>query len=706
MKLFSLSILLIGLLQSLSQAQEEEAAVPTDSVKNYEMDEMIITGTRSLRKIIDIPYSVERINNYEYRFERKNSTSDVLGNVSGLFLQNRYGNHDVRISIRGFGSRSNSGIRGVRILLDGIPESEPDGQTRIEAIDFQSIGRIEVVKGNSSSLYTNAPGGVVNFINDIDFTQSHVVQFNEFSSFNSRNNGFKIGLKGEGYKFLTTVTHHTSQGYRPHSSDYWNIMNSVYETSPNDLTKLSLLLYYADGIIRLPGSLTQAQYASDPFSANPRDEGRDAKRITKKGRLGVRYNTLFGEERSNEIELTGYGTIKYFERTAGTYRIIDRSGVGGSARWTHKTSIMDLPLETSLGIDFFVQDGPIVEYPNLGGYKGEPVTSIVNEKITNLGEYFTTTLSLVPDKFDVLITGRYDKIIYNNIDRNLEVKNSLLTYEAFTPKFALNYKLTPVIALFTSYGYSFDSPATNELDNHPLSSNFPQLLNPDLKPQHSRNIEIGTKGIVLTDGEYFSRTRFELVFFNIFIQDEIVPFSIGSDVFFRNAAETNRNGIEVGLSMEIVKGLTYHLAYTYSVFSYNKYIARSYTAAADTVTDKSFSGKEVPSVPKHNVSTNLQYQHRLFDNITGFLKTNFNFVSGMFVNDENSTKTGDYQLVNSTIGTDVILGKMNIILSAGINNVFNKSHIAFININSDRDEYFEAGEPRNYFLSLNIGYTF
>jgi len=93
---------------------------PKDTVK-YRTDEIIITGTRTLKKIIDIPYPVNRIDQSQFAFERKIGINDVLGTIPGLFMQSRYGNHDVRISIRGFGSRSNTGIRGVRILLDGIP---------------------------------------------------------------------------------------------------------------------------------------------------------------------------------------------------------------------------------------------------------------------------------------------------------------------------------------------------------------------------------------------------------------------------------------------------------------------------------------------------------------------------------------------------------------------------------------------------------
>lgn len=105
----------------------------------YETDEVIISATRTEQKIIDIPFSVKRVDQSEWTTSRKQSINEVIRNVPGVWFQPRYGNHDVRISIRGFGTRSNTGIRGIRILLDGIPESEPDGQTRIEAIDFDAL---------------------------------------------------------------------------------------------------------------------------------------------------------------------------------------------------------------------------------------------------------------------------------------------------------------------------------------------------------------------------------------------------------------------------------------------------------------------------------------------------------------------------------------------------------------------------------------
>ncbi|MBI3193113.1 MAG: TonB-dependent receptor, partial [Ignavibacteriae bacterium] len=464
-----------------------------DTTKTFQINEIIVTGTRTTKKIIDIPYSVERIDNTQYKFEKKVSVNDVLEGIPGLFLQNRYGNHDVRVSIRGFGSRSNSGIRGVRILLDGIPESEPDGQTRVEAIDFESVGSIEVVKGNSSSLYTNAPGGIINFINDIHFPRTFFNSFNNFGSFDFRSNGFKTGLKTDNYSFLTTYNYHTYQGYRPHSEDYWHILNSVIEMKPNDLSTFSVFSYFVDGLIRLPGSLSKQKFEQDPFQANKRDVDRDAKRITKKGRVALQFDTFFGKENQNELELTAYGTMKYFERTARTYRIMNRSGVGASARFVHHTKIADLPYEFSVGTDLFYQSGPIEEYTNINGKKGDALLALTDEVIANSGMYFQNTLGLIENELDLLVTGRFDNVVFDARNQLFEVQSDLRKFGAFTPKAALNYKLTPTVALYSSYGLSFDTPAGNELENYPTSTKPYSLMKPDLKPQKSKSFELGIK---------------------------------------------------------------------------------------------------------------------------------------------------------------------------------------------------------------------
>lgn len=680
-----------------------------DSIK-YETDEVIVTGTRTNQKIIDIPYSVVRISPTQYKYDRKASISDVLSAVPGVFMQSRYGNHDVRISIRGFGSRSNTGIRGVRILLDGIPESEPDGQTRIEAIDLNSIGSIEVVKGNSSSLYTNAPGGVINFINDINFSKSFITQFNDFGSFELRRNGFKAGIRTDNYGFLNTYTYHHYKGYRPHSEDYWHILNTVLESTPGDNSNLQVLGYFATGLIRLPGSLTKEEFEEDPFQAAQREVEYDYRRISKKGRVGIRFSTKFGAALNNEVEVIGYGTIKYFERAQRTFRIFDRYGIGGSLRYTNKSEFFDRENSLTIGGDLFLQSGPISEYNNIGGQKGDLLLTQIDESVGNSGVYLLNNFELYDKKLYFLLSGRYDNVYFDQINRLLEVQNDNRRFEEFTPKFALNYKITPIIAVYTSFGYSFDSPAGNELDNYPLSSNPGALINPDLKPQQSTNFEIGIKGNILNaENPLFSNTHFEFTFYNTFVEDEIVPFEVYGDVFFRNSAKTNRLGLEAGITTEVYDGLKAIVSYTFSDFAYDEYSAIAIgvdSVGQITTSSEDYSGNIVPSVPEHNFLLSLEYKYPFTAHINAFLKGTYQNISGMFVNDANLDKTSEYQILNTTMGIEMNFGNLNILLSQGINNFFNKLYVGFININSSNGRFYEVGEPRTYFATLKFNYQF
>ena len=712
-KTVSLVIIFLFLMLGNTALQAQPVLVVGDTTiskvdtLSYETDDVVVTATRVEKKIIDIPYPVIRLKNTQYKFSKKVSVDDVLENVPGLFIQSRYGNHDVRIAIRGFGSRSNTGIRGVRILLDGIPESEPDGQTRIEAIDFNSIGSIELVKGNSSSLYTNAPGGVINFINDIYFPYSFATQFNEFGSFDLRRNGLKFGVRTDKYGLLGTYSYHNYKGYRPHSEDYWHIFNTVVDVLPGDGTNLQIYGYFVDGLIKLPGSLTKEEFKEDPYQAAQREVDRDTKRLTTKGRLGLKFNTKFGKNNNQEIEILPYGTIKYFHRTAADYRIMNRYGLGSSYRYINRHTIAELDNEFSIGGDFLYQAGPIESYDNIGGQKGDVLSSLTDETIGNNGFYFTDFLELYGKRFYLLLTGRYDNVYYETIDQLVGSRSAERRFEAFTPKAALNFKLTQSVAIYTSYGLSFDSPAGNEMDNYPTSSdNGASQLNPDLNGQKSKNFEVGIKGNIRNPKQqFFNNVSFEATFFNIFIEDEIIPFEVYGDVFFRNAAKTTRNGLEVGASVDVIEGLNLQASYTFSDFKYDEYIALTIDEDLDT-TSQNFAGNSAPSVPQHNFFFAAAYNHKITQNITGFIRGSVRYVSGMYVDDANSDKTDDYTTLNAGIGLDMVFGRFNLLISGGVNNISDLVYAGFVNINSSNGRYYEAGEPQNFYGGINLGYAF
>lgn len=685
-----------------SEKQADTTAASPDTVYNI-LNEVVITGTRVSKKIIDIPYSVVRLNFADYRYDRKVSASDVIPAVPGLFLQSRYGNHDVRFSIRGFGSRSNSGIRGIRILLDDIPESEPDGQTRIEAIDFNSIGRIEIVKGNASSLYTNAPGGVANFINDIGFHRSSITQFNQFGSFGLYRNGVKAAVRTKNYGFLTTYSYQNYNGYREHNNEYWHILNMVLETNPSPNTSLKILGYYTDGEIKLPGSLTKEEFDADPWQADPRSVSRDEKRITTKGRIGLRFNAAFGDSLNHEVEITSYGTIKYFYRTAKDYRVINRYGLGVTGRYLYKKKIFGHQNEFSVGTDIYAQPARTEYYDNIGGAKGDQLRQLYAEEIDNIGFYFSENFEIAREKLFVLLTGRYDNITYRQESETAPVITDSRTFGAFTPKLALNYKITPWIAAYTSFGWSYDSPANNELD----SPDQAYLYNQELEAQESKNFEIGIKGNRMrSEDDILRKVFFEATFFNIDVNNEIIPYMApDGSVFYRNAAQTHRIGAELGAQVEFVRDLQFTLAYTFSDFSYKSYLTTELDTAGQQV-EMDYSGNVVPSVPVHNMYVSLAYSHAIVRHLNGFARLSYNGISGLWVNDANTDKTDAYNLLNAVLGLDLTFGGFNIMVSGGVDNIFDELYVGFTNTNGANGRYYEAGAPRNYFLSLNFGYTF
>ncbi|MBS1518863.1 MAG: TonB-dependent receptor [Bacteroidetes bacterium] len=700
-------ILLFVILSAAGSAviAQDEAADTTD----FQTDEIIISATRTDQRLIDIPFSVQRVDMSQWKSSRKMGLNDVLTNVPGLILQPRYGNHDVRVAIRGFGSRSNSGIRGVRILLDGIPESEPDGQTRIEALDFTAIGRIEVAKGNLSSLYTNAPGGVINFFTDKYFPTSFVMSDNEFGAYDLRKNGIKIGVNSGKERFMATYSYENYKGYREHSQEYQTRFNSIYESDIGTYSKLLVSGYYVSGLIKLPGSLTLNQYNTDDLAANQRDLSRDAKRETDKGRVALTYSTRFGKTKNNFIELTGYSTIKAFVRTSATYRLFTRYGVGGSFRLINKSKIGDRENEFSIGGDAFYQTGPISEFNNIGGVKGDNLQALTDETLTNLGFYFLNQIPVVKNKLSFLVTGRYDRVVTNAKDLIAGFRDTSRLFDQFTPKFALNLKLNPRMSIYGSFGFGFDVPANNELDNYPFSSDGGlKLINPDLNPQKSTNFELGYKGeIPNRKADAFRNTFIELTLYSTKIDEAIIPFTVDGNVFYRNAAVVNRKGIEFGLSTEIVKGLDFKTAYTYSDFKYDEYSARNITANGQIV-DENYSGSTEPANPDHYFTGELGYTYSISRDHNVFIKTNGLYAGSMYVNDKNvdSLKTEDYFLTGIQLGTDLTFKNFRLLAYAGLNNVFDKKYVAFVQINSDRQEFYEAGPRRNFFGGINLSYLF
>ena len=702
------SVLLICAPAVFSQENEKEREKEENDTMNVETQELVITGTRTLKKIIDIPYSVFRVDKKEMEYGRDLNAKDVLQDVPGLFLQTRFGS-DVRISIRGFGTRSNAGVRGIRILQDGIPESDPDGETAIDAIDFTSLGGVEVVKGNQSSLYTNAPGGVVNFLSDISFNQNFVKLTNEVGDYNLRQNGIKVGLVNKNYRFFTSYSYKNITGFRQHSGEFSNLVNSYYQAYLGNKTSLTVMGNFLKSFIRLPGALTQEQMNQDPSQAYNYAVSYDLKKITSKGRLGVRLDNTFGKNNQFEIEYTGFGSLNDLEYTdVGSYNKKLKYVLGSMIRFVSKAPVLKRENEFTCGIDYFYVTGPLSTYNNINGTKGDELNLQRIETQGNLGGYFQNQLNILKQKLYFLVSGRYDKVLFNTTDELFGLRSSNRQFDRFTPKGALNYKITPTVSVYTSYGFGFDTPSSTELENYPYSSNNGvSTLNPDIKPQTSRNFEFGIKGNFVNKNkrsEFMKKGYFEVTFFNTRINDEIIPVTLSNSTYYRNAAQTNRTGVECGFKFEPFEETDLIINYTYTHFRYNSYAARTYDPVGNPI-DADYTNNVVPAVPRHLTNFILEKEIEITKNITGILQFDCDYVSKMFVDDANTQSTGDYFYANTMVGANITLNKFNILFSAALDNFLNRRYVGYININAS-PRFYEPGEPRNYFVNLNLGYRF
>jgi iron complex outermembrane receptor protein len=688
--------------QDNKKTEEHKNKMESDTLE-YGLEEITVVGTRTKEKIIDIPYSVFSVDKKELSYGKKVSAKSVLADVPGLFLQSRYGNQDLRVSLRGFGNRSNTGIRGVRILQDGIPVSDPDGETVIDAIDFTSLAGVEVVKGNLSSLYANAPGGVIDFKTDYLFNENFAATYNQFGKFGFRQNGFKVGLKNNDNRFFLSYYYRNLTGYRQHSQEYQHLINAVYEGYLGTRSSITLLGNYDDGLNRLPGPLTKEEYESDPFMASPLAISQDFRRLTKKGRLAIKYRTGFGGIDENEVEISAYGGINELTKVDNElYTLSTRYSLGTLTRYTNRGHIFNVENAITTGFDFAYQTGPVNSFENIAGNRGISVEISDNASVSNAGFYFLNHLGMLNGQLGLFLSGRYDISSFN---RDIYIPfgrtDSSRVFTALTPKIGINYKLLREVALYTSYGLSYDFPALSELDNNITTSNLAYTLNPDLDPQRSQNFELGIKGSILNpSAEFMQKLVFDVTYFHYLITDEIVPFVINEQIFFKNAAKTRRDGIEVGVQTHPFDETELTVNYTLTDFKYNSYKTVNPTPTGNVAVN--YSGNFEPSVPKQIVNFIFNYEFELSEDISGLLQWDCDYIDKLYVNDANSETAPAYFYGNIMGGVTFQNESFSAILFAGINNIFDKRYVGFINTNDFLGRYYETGEPRSFYSGINV----
>lgn len=678
--------------------------------------EIVITAFRYPENIYEIPLSVSVINSYQLQDNIGMGFDKTLNSVPGVLSLSRSGTPDTKITIRGFGARgagdrSNSGTsRGVKFILDGIPETEPDGRTSFDNIDMVFVQNIEVLRSNASSLYGNAAGGVVSlntfpehsddFLKIDALAGSYGLQKYAISAFNKSSNGGILG----------NASYTKFDGYRANSSAEKFLGNFIFKGKISEKTDFKTLLTGGYNQYYIPGPLSLADYNNSPENANAnylkQQEGRKNYTL----RLGGILNHYFND--NNSISAMFYANPKYLERSERkTFRQFTRYNIGGDVRYKSEHNFTDeIKNIVIMGIDEQYQDGAILFYAlNADASRGALKTN-KKEGANSFGAYLQDEIKF-KDNLSLILGARYDVITYYSSLFYEQGTDTLPPYEAksysrLTPKAALSYNFTPNHSLYFNFGGGVEVPAGNETSP---TDEYPNLqINPLLEPIISSTLELGTKQLLLPKCNENYTLKYDVALFYINVKNELVPYSDGK--FFMSAGKTDRFGVESAVDFSIFDAIFLNTAFTYMNSKYSDYIVDLGLIDKTKVGQfTNYKDNKMAGVPEFYYNISLKGKLESLANL--FVEANLRGVSKYFSDDANKFEIPSYNILNLTIGLDDYLSFSEYAkcrIYASINNLLDTKYAAsgFVNPIIDKTTkaayYLEPGLPRNFVVGLSF----
>ena len=658
-----------------------EAQVPDDSV----LDEIVVTATRRGASVRDVARSISVVGKERIQLGAQQlGLDEALAGVPGLYMQNRFNfAQDLRISLRGFGARSGFGIRGIKVLVDGIPETLPDGQAGVDSIDIGSAQSIEVLRGPASSLYGNASGGVIAISSELGSEEPYIEGRLAGGDFGYQQYQLKSAGKWGDSDYLFNVSRTELDGYRDHSNTRGNMLNTKFGIPLNDTDKLVLAFNHTDQpTADDPGGINAAQAASDPSSARLQNLQFDGGESLSQQRVGVVYER---NRPSGDLTLRNYYVWREFNNrlpfVGGGSVDLDRFYYGFGAQYSLGSSLPE-NLNLSFGLDVDRQDDDRKRFDNNNGVLGA-MTFDQNERVDSAGVYVQGQYE-IDDAWSLLAGLRYDELSYDVSDRFLANgdDSGKLDFSEVSPSFGINYQMDAGV-LFASYSSSFETPTTTELANPDASGGF----NPALNPQLADNFEVGFKR---SSGNLY----YEVALFTIDLQDELIPFELAAfpgRTFYSNAGSSTRDGVETAISWAHDSGLGVDASFTWSDFSFDSFID-------DNGND--FSGNQLPGLPKQFGYLGLTYNTE-----SGFSGTIETVYSGnLYANNANSAQVSSSSVANLRLAREFTNGRWFYRPYVGINNLFDEKYNSNIRINAFGGRFFEPAPPRNFYAGIVVNF--
>jgi iron complex outermembrane receptor protein len=675
---------------ALRGSAQETGEPPAPSLA---LEPVVVTATRWPEPLANVPAPVSVVEQLDIQGAQKTvGLEEALDRVPGVLVQSSQDfAQDVRIQIRGFGTRAAFGIREIRVLIDGLPITEPDGQTQLDDLDLGAINRIEVLRGPAGSLYGNAAGGVIQFFTEDAPPVPTAQLILTGGSYGLGKYQLKGGARSGKAQVFLDGSYLQLDGYREHSETEAGNFTGKLRYDVSDATDVTMLLTAVDSpVANDPGALTRQEAQSDPRQANPLNVQLDAGESVQQVRLGSVVN-----HRREWTNLSAYAYFAYrnfdsnqpiLPQNGDGVVTFERYSPGTGARWAYDQPILGWQQVFGAGFDFQYQDDDRRRLQNLDGDRGM-LGLHQFERVTAIGPYVRETIFL-RDDLEISGGARYDWFQFDvDVDFPFDSGDSdTRIFEHWSPSGGIRWtwlhdrpEPLPPLSLYGSIGTAFQTPTTTELDN-PNGPGF----NPNLQPQSSTTYEIGARA---DGGERYTAS---FATYAIAIDDELIPFESESGrTAFRNAGRSRRLGLELEWAWRLLEPLRWSGAVTLLDSKYRNY----------SVDGVSFDGNDEPGIPSWWIYQEIAYlgPGGLFAALEAFL------VDGYFVDDANTASTDSYVLLNLRAGYEYSFGEhWTLAPFIGLNNLANQNYDGTVRINALRGRHFEPAPEFNVYGGVSV----
>lgn len=653
------------------------------------------------RSVLALPFAISRITPDSMRPElRRTGVADLLFGIPGVQVQPRNNpTQDTRIAVRGFGARSAFGVRGVKVLRDGIPITLPDGQTPMDWLDVETVGSVEAIRGTAAALYGNAAGGVLDFRSREAAPERLATQARMWDGGSARRaqlmaSGTGSRSTGTPPSWLASLTHTRTDGPRTYAAQEATSAFARADATLKGRRVRMLASAFDMPRAENPGALTAAELERDVRLADSLNITRGANKVVRHAQLG-----LVAEQGTADNGLAAaawLGARDLDNPLPFAVVTVDRRNMGLWMRGTSSYMFRGLTGRMSAGLDVqSVRD----DRRNLANCTGQNTSATCptagsdrgtlrldqRETVQSEGAFVRYELA-VPQRLDASVALRWDQVRFRLADRFVTATDRDDSGEegqtALNPMIGLSWRIRPAMSVYATANTAFETPTVTELTTQ---ADGTAGLNAALKPQRTRTLETGVRGVIGT------RTWVDVALFDARSTDELVPFDVPDAPgrrAFRNAGRTSRRGLEAMVRTLVGPG-ELGVAWTASRFRFVEY----------EVNGVRFDGNEVPGSPSRQLNGWFTMRRGAW-----FATVDVSAASAISVNDAGTERAPAWTAANLRLGGDGVRLRDGWFAAPvfGVENLFDARYASAVLVNATRGRFFEPAPPRTLFAGLRL----